>query len=471
MSVSDSDKAKRHDSDSFLRFQQHDERVLSKTDSRTLSDITLRSTEVVALLPPNHLSPEHGMYLLQHVQVNDASQKPNLVENTQYSSALVVVPDGLRYDEFILTSQFFWQAHKSAASEPRALHVVISSLSGGGHAKECFEKLLEPFLRELGFQEGDDYHVHETQSADSITDFTKATLLPQAELGFKQTVVLLTGDGGVVDVINVLATANRASSYIRPTLALVPMGTGNALANSSAILCDHTLGLSTLARGSPQPLPHFTVKFSPPPTLSMEPDVTQPENVAGAVVFSWGLHAALVADSDTPEYRKHGAQRFQMAAKENLFPSDGSAPHEYNAKLFILPAGATETMAWQEVPRSRHAYVLVTYVAELEAGFTISPASRPLDGKLRIVHFGPTSKGGNDVMRLMELAYNGGAHVEEDEVSYEEVDGVRLDFGAGEVEERWRRVCVDGKIFVVGVRGTIEVTKAGHSLLDLLCKS
>jgi len=381
------------------------------------------------------------------------------------------VPDTLRHDELMLTNQSFWQAHRSAAPEPRALHVVISSLSGGGHATECFGRLVKPFLSELGLQAVTDYHVHETQSSTSIIDFTKTALLPQADLGTKQTVLLLTGDGGVVDIINVLAAANHASSYIPPTVALVPMGTGNALANSSRVLCDHTLGLSTLARGHPQPLPHFIVKFSPPATVSMEPDVTQRETVAGAVVFSWGLHAALVADSDTPEYRRHGAQRFQMAAKENLFPSDGSASHEYNAKLFILPVGASAITGWQEVPRSRHAYVLVTFVAQLEAGFTISPASRPLDGKLRIVHFGPTAKGGHDVMRLMELAYKGGSHVDEDEVSYAEVDGVRLDFSDGEVDERWRRVCVDGKIFVVGAEGTVEVTKAGSSLLDLLCKS
>ena len=74
-------------------------------------------------------------------------------------------------------------------------------------------------------------------------------------------------------------------------------------------------------------------------------------------------------------------------------------------------------------------------------------------------------------MKLMELAYQGGGHVEEHEVSYEEVDGVRLDFSHGEVEERWRRVCVDGKIFVVDAGGTVEVTKAGNSLLGLLCPS
>ncbi len=38
------------------------------------------------------------------------------------------------------------------------------------------------------------------------------------------------------------------------------------------------------------------------------------DHLLGAIVASYGFHASLVWESDTPEYRKHGAKRFGMAA-------------------------------------------------------------------------------------------------------------------------------------------------------------
>ncbi|OCL14666.1 hypothetical protein AOQ84DRAFT_15131 [Glonium stellatum] len=112
-------------------------------------------------------------------------------------------------------------------------------------------------------------------------------------------------------------------------------------------------------------------------------------------------------------------------------------------------------------------YVLATLVGQLERGFTISPASRPLDGCFWLVHFGPVD--GAEVMRIMGLAYQGGLHVKEPGVGYEEIEGLRIEFGGLEEEARGRRVCVDGKIVVVEKEGWVEFRKEKRRVLDVVC--
>lgn len=117
--------------------------------------------------------------------------------------------------------------------------------------------------------------------------------------------------------------------------------------------------------------------------------------------------------------------------------------------------------------RQEHGYILLTLVSNLEKTFTISPASKPLDGKLRVVHFGPEK--GEEVGRIMGLAYQGGKHVEEEKVAYEEVRGLRIEFlerdgnkksgGKDDIEGRWRRVCIDGLIVRVEEGGWMEVSE------------
>lgn len=108
----------------------------------------------------------------------------------------------------------------------------------------------------------------------------------------------------------------------------------------------------------------------------------------GAVVCSWGLHASLVADSDTTEYRKHGSKRFAMAANEILSPSDGSSSHVY--KGVVTPIGDNDK-TMKPLAEHEHMYILATMVSNLEQKLNISPLSRPLDGQMRLLHFGPMS--------------------------------------------------------------------------------
>jgi len=216
--------------------------------------------------------------------------------------------------------------------------------------------------------------------------------------------------------------------------------------------------------------PVFTATFSPGARLLVdeargEEALPHDQNgngiLCGAVVASWGMHASLVGDSDTAYYRQYGVERFQMAAKEALYPADGAAPHAYKASVAVLKHGQ-----WTQLDSKDHMYVLATLVSNLEQPLCISPDTKPLDGSMHLVHFGPTS--GDNVMRIMGLAYQGGAHVHDKDVKYEDIDGLKIQFQGLEQDGRWRRICVDGKIVRVEADGWVEVTKDHRRALEVV---
>lgn len=217
----------------------------------------------------------------------------------------------------------------------------------------------------------------------------------------------------------------------------------------------------------PHPLPIFQANFSPGArAFSNEGRTATPlvnSRVYGAVVASYGLHASLVADSDTTEYRKHGAQRFGLVAKDLLFPQDGSLPHAYRADVTLFKDGGNV-----EIKRKEHGYILASLVSNLEKPFTISPASKPLDGQLRVVHFGPL--GGERTVAVIKEAYHNGNHVSFDEVGYESISGLRIQFDEAGESWKWRRCCIDGLIVGVEEGGWVEVrtVEAGSEAVDIV---
>lgn len=174
---------------------------------------------------------------------------------------------------------------------------------------------------------------------------------------------------------------------------------------------------------------------------------------------SYGLHSTLVANSDTVEYRKHGDKRFGLAAKDLLFPDDKSLPHKYKANV---------TSNNEVLTRKEHGYILATLVSNLEKTFTISPRSKPLDGKLRVVEFGGLS--GADAMEIMKAAYDNGKHIDMKDVGYHEVESLRIEFEEEGDSWKWRRCCVDGLIVGVELGGFMEVklVEAGEEAVDVV---
>ena len=377
-------------------------------------------------------------------------------------------------------------------NETNQLHVVVSVKSGTGQALTVWNDVLRPLLRivragqaALGEDEADgsqDGNVLFTESAESVGRFARGL---KSENGRWATVVMLSGDGGVADLLNELDEPSPGE--VGPLIALLPLGTGNALFHSmhKPLYSDPgpsplVMALMTLITGRPVNLPSFHVSFPPGShTVRFTPDpvddgtARQPaeqhlskheaevSRLSGAVVASYGFHASIVYESDTPAYRAHGDKRFGMVAQELLRES-----HAYAARVSVRRPGSSGLEA---LPRGAHAYVLATLVSNLERTFAVSPAGAPLDGRLRLVHFGAV--GGERTLDVMMRAYDGGKHVglrwdDGEEVGYEEVEEVRILIE--EEDERWRKICVDGTIVDVPKGGEVSIQKAEQAPLRIL---
>ncbi len=88
------------------------------------------------------------------------------------------------------------------------LHFIVSSKAGTGKANSVFEEVVKPLLEGVGIS-GEDYQMLQTEGPETICKFAKGKLKEKACKGIKQTVILLSGDGGVSDLLNGLAGAER----------------------------------------------------------------------------------------------------------------------------------------------------------------------------------------------------------------------------------------------------------------------
>lgn len=413
-------------------------------------------THIVGVLPrPGHQS-EYLVLFLDQSQSHGDDTCPRLAKLC--ISSLV---EGL--SPFLMEIPSYLQQ-----GEP--VQVVISTQSGTGTAKTVFQHAVQPFLTYLAIS----HQVHETQSDQTILELSQSQFLERACAGISQTIILLSGDGGLIDIVDVFYRTRR-KIHVSPHIALVPCGTGNAMASSIGLRSGPASSLAGLLQGRSVPMPIFAARLSPGSRLVVDEgrhrSLIDAESYApyqtmyGAVVASWGLHAALVADSDTVEYRKFGSERFKMAAKELLYPSDGTDSHRFQGKI-TLTIRDSQTGDLQEKPMedNEHMYVLATLVPKLEKDFLISPDSEPLGGQMRLLRFGPLPA--EEAMRLMAMAYQEGQHVREETVTYAEVERVRIDFH--EDQERWRRICIDGKIVAVDKGGWMELHKESRQLLNMV---
>ncbi|TGZ84680.1 hypothetical protein EX30DRAFT_337174 [Ascodesmis nigricans] len=328
------------------------------------------------------------------------------------------------------------------------VHVLVSTASGGACAISYNSYIVQPLFEELRISS----ETSETTSATSISEcMTAWSSRPRP-----QTVLLLSGDTGIYDAIN----APIASSNI--TLAIFPLGTGNAFA-SSAHLSRGYSPLAALLFGTAHSIPTFRARFSPGSRWASTGTPVPDEGIIGAVVISWGFHAALVADSESLRGAGVGVERFKIAAEQNLQPV-----HQYRGRLSILPPNGDSWRAIQSTisngvlssedpgardpPGDPHFYALATMCSNLEEAFRISPGSRLGERAIRVVHFPPMEE--SEVMSLMGGAYQGGTHVDDDRVGYEVARGLRIEMC--EEDERWRRVCVDGGTVVLPRDGWVE---------------
>lgn len=359
-----------------------------------------------------------------------------------------------------------------------SLDVLISTKSGIGQSQKFYDAVLQPLLGVLGLSRegapsavsspssGKAYQATVTKDADSVKEFSRERWGREGRsAGGSETVILLSGDGAIVDLLN--GSTQPTEPGPLPTIAIIPLGTGNATfhslhkphyTTSSGPAPSHlVLALQALLKGKASPLPTFEALFSAGSHLVEEKkESTEPAPISqltGAIVASYGFHSQLVWESDTPAYRKHGDKRFGMVAQELL--KEG---HAYAASVETSsPSSALSAT-------TRFNYILVAMVSNLEKTFTISPESRPLDGKLRLVHFGDV--GGQKTMEIMMAAYNNGSHVGIEGVGYEAVEFVKVT--THEEDARWRKVCIDGTIVDIPQGGSMTVKKSPEPRLQVL---
>lgn len=411
--------------------------ALSFDPSAGLSDGTLLipAAAIISLQPS--ADPAEFTLLHTHADTDDDDDDDDGTPSPRLHRTLLAAPPAALLARYTLAAL---PPHLDPAAVD--ITVVVSTGSGTGRALPYWLDVVQPLLASYGLP-AEAYAVHVTASAGTI--HAVAAGLGRTTAARPQSLVLLSGDTLLFELLNSLPPLP-----VRPVVCLLPLGTGNAL---SASLSRASPPLSTLLLGAPRPLPVFRARFSPGARfvlphgaghLPLPPDGL----LRAAVVLSWGFHASLVADSDSPAFRALGPSRFALAAKANLLP----APHAYRGAVSLL---LPESSEWTTPPSPAedHFYTLATLVSHLEPSFCVSPASRPLQAQLRTVRFAPRPPA--EVMQLMALAYDGGKHVLDARVAYDAVRGVRV--VVCEAEERWRRVCVDGAVVVMQEGGSVEV--------------
>ncbi|OAA40780.1 Diacylglycerol kinase, catalytic region [Beauveria brongniartii RCEF 3172] len=492
--------------------------------SHETPSLSLTLDQVIAVLRPSSSRAQPVNVVVGLVEDGGAEQQPFRLVAIQTSAD---VPPQLASVPRI--AQLPAHLARGAGSSGLVVDYVLSTKAGAGRAVLFWETALRPLLHVAAqalAQDTEPDRVVVTDSDDSVREYARE----KRPAGMPRTIVLLSGDGGVVDLLNSSSSSSSSSSSFLPpplplpTIVLVPLGTGNALFNSLhkplfTGPSELVLALRTLLNGVAAPLPTFRASFPPgsrivkyankdaaaaaavavaettTTTTTTPPDVaasaeaqlfrqeTDVDTLHGSIVASYGFHASIVYESDTPAYRAHGAARFGMVGQQLLKTS-----HAYAAQVAVRPChhhgpgnddsghgggGGGRRRRLDRIPRDTHAYVLGALVSNLERTFTISPASRPLDGQLRLVHFAPL--GPARTMEAMMKAYDGGKHVEAawdedgERVYYEDVEEFAVT--VEDEEERWRKVCIDGTIVDIPRGGTVHVQREEEGRFHIVVDS
>lgn len=317
------------------------------------------------------------------------------------------------------------------------VYIIDSVLSGTGRQdhKDLWQQILKPTLDLIG---GIDYEYLRTTSPSSVLDFAKS--LPSGDA----TVIFISGDTSINEFINGL-TPGSGSITIFP----IPLGTGNSFSLALSISDEFSAISKLLTTTTSSPLNLYQAQFPKGSQYQIQGKVQELPSLSLKffIVLSWGFHALLVADSDTPEFRKMGILRFRAAAIENLKQEQR---YEGNFKV------GDSTL------QGPFAYWLLTPSQRFEPTFEILPKGSLFDDKLYLVAFNTEDDtSGKYIIDIMGEAYNKGSHVNNPKVTYKEVDeGVlNVDNAAG----RHTRFCLDGSIIVIPEgKNEIQIRRAGN---------
>ncbi|GMG18964.1 unnamed protein product [Ambrosiozyma monospora] len=317
---------------------------------------------------------------------------------------------------------------------------VIDSIKSGNRipTKSVYKQLLSPLFKLLDVE-----HTYlETRSQHTIKDFgsTISTTTKSGKNG--HLVIFISGDTSINEFINGIP-------YIHPDIFFlpVPQGTGNALSQSLNIRTPIDSIKALLSNAKPHKFQLYNASFTQP-SYVLHSDERESETVSNLkffVVGSWCLHSTLVAESDTPELRKFGRDRFSIAANELLSTNPEFKGGISKIEKIDNDGDFKETNVLFEDGQSLSYFVLAG-VPRFEETFEISPLSDPKSESLYLVYFRHLDAA--DTMEIMKQAYDKGSHVKNKDVSYVEIkktDQVVLSI-ADDMVRRLSKVCLDGTI-------------------------
>lgn len=354
----------------------------------------------------------------------------------------------------------------------RYITIINSTSAGTKQSTEIFFSIIVPLLKRFGIA-----HVYvATSSAQTIPNHAKS-------FTNSSTVLLLAGDTSISEFVNSLVDQPQERKTRKPNsspkddplhlnVICIPTGSGNAIS--------HSIGHDSIAKaisriflGELQPLANFKVEFplgsSPvtantelPKTLPQCPTQIPPYHVFA--VISWALHASLVADSDSAEFRKFGVTRFQMAAADNL-----KRPQNYKGAIALENSNEIQSLRVNGEPGDKnqpislidgsHSYVLFTLISQLEKGYVISPhCVAPTSKALYLIDLPYLPS--DQLHYVINLPYKAGKHIEDSRVRYVRITA-RSDLQTTDQEQlvaaiapeetnpQNQRWCLDGQTFFV----------------------
>lgn len=330
------------------------------------------------------------------------------------------------------------------------VYVVDSVKAGKGQTNGVdgvYSRVLKPIFQDVLHV---DHEYLPTTSAESITEFATSLRLDKPV-----TVLILGGDTSISEFVNGLAT-NPSKGNV--DLAVLPTGTGNALALSLGVNDLQTALQKLFTATSPEPLNLYLASLPEGTKILFrgEEVADAPNQFYFLVVFSWAFHASLVADSDTEELRQHGNERFKIAAEKNL-----GRPQKYDGSVLI-------GLSKYDGPFS---YLVITPAQNFEPGFNILPRGDIHEESLYIVAIGyehEENLTGKYLYDIMLEAYDNGKHVENPKVTYKkaETGDVIVLRGQNLLPLENRRFCVDGAIILLPEKAesSVEVKPEGNKI-------
>lgn len=313
--------------------------------------------------------------------------------------------------------------------------VIDSTNSGAKNSSKIYSGYIVPIFDIIGVK----HEYWKTTDQNSILNFANQLKNFCGEDGC--TVIIISGDTSVHELVNCLPKIERSTNI---NFGIIPSGSGNALALELYNCGKDEIVVSSLLKvftdsAKLQGFPLLKASF---PKGSKDVNNNTVESSIFFVVLSWGLHASIVADSDAPEFRKLGNERFKMAALNNIQHIEQS----YEGTISEI----------ENVPV--HGYFLLAMVKSLEFGFMISPKSDLLNSISYFIDI--PFKNNQAILDILYEVYDNAKHIKSKNVIYKKFSS-NIQLTLCDRIENKRRICVDGKI-IISNQGNIKITRIGN---------